>query len=256
MRVKTNFVTWIVVRSLTLLVAFLGATVVSAKAGIVDAYFIGGSSVTVTGAGVVGNSGDQWNAITTSSTSASNLPLHDTIGTSTGITLSYSGAGPDGGPFFSPIPSPNPNLTSTYADSFTGGNPNNIISLSLSGLTPLGAYHVYVYDVADYHVGTSRPGVVSMAAANGGATASFNGNGNLSTWVQGSNYVLLSATANGIGGLSFDISPTGGNHEIDLNGLQLVSVASVPEPSSMTLLGTAGVLGGFIYCVRRRRAAA
>jgi PEP-CTERM motif len=241
------------IRGLSFLIAMLGSMMGSAGAGTVDVYFIGGSPVTVTGAGVVGQSGDQWNGITThsNSTSGSNISLDNTSGQSSGVLLSYAGAGGDGGPFYSPIPSPNPNLTSTYADSFTGSNPNNVISLSLSGLTLQGKYELYVYDVADYHVGTSRPGVVTLATANGGTSANFNGNGNLSTWVQGSNYILLTAEASGSGVLSFTISPTGGNHEVDLNGFQLVS--SVPEPSSIVLLGLAGVLSGVgLWRLRQR----
>jgi hypothetical protein len=241
------------VRGLCFLFAVISSMTGTAGAGMIDVYFIGGGPVTVTGAGVVGNSGDYWNGVTTQGTSGSNIVLSNTSNQSTGVSLSYSGAGGDGGPFFSPISSPNPNLTSTFADSYTGNTPNNVISLSLSGLSPLGTYNLYVYDVADYRVGTSRPGIVSIGATNGGASVSFDGNGNLSTWVSGSNYVLLSFTASASGALSFSISPSGGNHEVDLNGFQLISLSSVPEPSSVVLLGSGAiVLLGYVQ-VRRRR---
>jgi hypothetical protein len=240
------------VRRLCYIFAAITSMTGTAGAGMIDASFIGGGSVTVTGAGVVGSSGDYWNSITTVGTSGSNIALSNTSGQSTGVALSYSGAGGDGGPFYSPTPSPNPDLTSTYADSYTGGNPNNVISLSLSGLAPGGTYDLYVYDVADYHAGASRPGIVSIGTANGGESAAFDGNGNLSTWVSGSNYVLLSFTASASGTLSFSISPSGYDHEVDLNGFQLVSLSSVPEPSSVVLmsLGAAGLWG---YALARRR---
>ena len=72
------------------------------QAGTLDAYFIGGGPVTLTGGGVIGNGGDFWNGIKTVGTSGWNIALSDTSSQSTGVSLSYSGAGGDGGPCFSP----------------------------------------------------------------------------------------------------------------------------------------------------------
>ena len=122
--------------SLCFLLAVIGSMTGTAGAVMIDVSFIGGGPVTVTGAGVVGSGGDYWNGVTTLGTSGSNIALSNTSDQPTGLPAELFGAGGDGGPFYSPTPSPNPNLTSTYADSFTGNNPNNVISLALGGFRP------------------------------------------------------------------------------------------------------------------------
>ena len=232
--------------------AFLAAMSVwggSAHAGLIDVAFAGGSPLTVMGAGVIGSAGDTWNGIlttTTATSSGSNIALNDTTGLNTGVLLSYSGAGLDVGPYSGT--SPNPNLTSRYSDSFTApGNSSNIITVSLSGLIAGAGYNLYVYDVAPTG---SRPGQVTIA---GGSSATFTSNNTLSTWVAGSNYVELMATANSTGSLSFTISPTGGNHEVDFNGFQLQTPSVVPEPGSFVLSTEMIGLLGAGWFLRRGR---
>jgi hypothetical protein len=161
------------------------------------------------------------------------------------VLLSYSGAGLDIGPYSST--SPNRNLTSRYSDSLTApGNSSNNIVVSLSGLIAGAGYDLYVYDVAPTG---SRPGQVTIA---GGSTATFTSNNTLSTWVAGSNYVELMATADRTGSITFTISPTGGNHEIDFNGFQLQTL-SVPEPGSFVLVTEMLGLLGAGWFLRRKR---
>ncbi len=199
-----------------------------------------------TGAGVIGTGSDVWNH---AGYSANSQSLFDSNGHSTGVSMSVVATGNVGG--LGNV-SPNTTLSSEYDYTLSDVTP---ITVSLTGLIPNEAYDLYAYSITDPCCGpqpgsaATRPGLISAALANGGASAPVTANPTLDTWVAGQNYVLLPVVADSSGDLTFTAARLNVNTEADLNGFQLIAV---PEPSAwIALLGVAGM--GLIGLVWRRR---
>jgi hypothetical protein len=168
------------------------------------------------------------------------VSLVNSSGAATGVSVSVHADGGGGG-FHNT--SPNTSISQSY-DWTASGTP---ISVSLTGLTPGGEYQLDTYSITDPCCGTTRPGTVAMAAANGGASEIVTADPSLSTWVLGSNYGFFDLKADGSGDINFSVTRING--EADLNGFQL---QAVPEPTSLAaLLGAAAI--GLVAARRSRR---
>jgi hypothetical protein len=119
--------------------------------------------------------------------------------------------------------------------------------IAFSGLAPNASYNLYIYTQGDTN-GSGRELDVSV---NGGADVITSaGIASLDHFVEGTNYLHLTGTANpsGVVDIAYSAVSTlnGGTGEADINGMQLVS--TVPEPSSLALFGV-----GALACMRRSR---
>jgi hypothetical protein len=204
-------------------------------------------SPTYRGAGVLGAAGDVWNVVSGQfdhAPGASNLSLVTADGTASNVTLSYST--PFG--FFDGTGQIPPalfqgtrfqNLLDAYLFTFDS------VTVSLGGLTPGGTYRLILYSASnvatrdtDFTVGGVTRKVVTPDTA----------------LTPGDGYADFTAAADTSGQISIRVA-VGANFEGDLNGIQLQAMpaaSSVPEPASLTLLGT-GALGLFGSCWRMRK---
>lgn len=203
-----------------------------AHAGLVNVDFnsIGGSSGTYNGAAVLGRVGDTWNTLSGNSfgdtAARSGIALSGSDGTSSGVTISFSGQdgfydvgdcgiGNGCGVFsFSQYKS----LMDDYV--YTSGT----VTVSISGLVFDGAYRVILYSASNH---TGRDTV-------------FNVNGSTKTvvtpdtnFVDGDGYADFTTQADNSGNLSFTFTH-GQNGEGNLNGIQ---IQSIPEPTTFALMG-------------------
>lgn len=207
----------------------LSLSALSAQAGtIADVYFSSGP--TFSGAAVVGSSGDVWNRFGT--TSATNAPLFNVGGTSSGITLTYSGADGVVDDFF---PNGNGFQSTSYANlmnHFLFGS--GTASFTLNGLTPNTNYGLVFYSEGDSLVTGNQFQVTGLSGSN-----LLTNNPALSGFALGQNYLNLTGLSNGLGVLTFSVhDPL--NIEFDLNGFQLSTAAAppaaTPEPSTWVML--------------------
>ena len=102
--------------------------------------------------------------------------------------------------------------------------------INLTGLDA-GTYKVYVYS----QVGTDLPGNLDMTA--NGASYSLSNNGDSTSLIEGTNWMVKTVTVAADGKLSMSFAENS-----QINGLQ---IEAVPEPGSVVLLGIGGafVLG-------------
>ena len=189
---------------------------------------------TESGTAAAPDSGTIWNSITTGGTL--NTVLDSQGNTRSGVSIAFSSA--DGSyRLYNDTTSGSPNpldLMSdyTYGDTYT---------LKISGLTPGQAYGLYAYSHGNKD---NQTGTITLAAANGGASASTSATGNATEFRNiyrygwGYTYVILDGTADSAGTFTFTVN----NY---LNGFQLQRL-SAPGISGLTnqtiVAGTTTVL--------------
>ena len=219
--------------------ALLAAAGIAQATPLIDVQFSSDASHAQSGGAVIGFGGDTWNNLT--SGHAGSGSLVDTTGAASGVSLSF-----DANNFWESDPSyfqfagqADANLMQGYLVGY-GGQPD--ISLSFTGLVPGQAYGFWVYTQGDDNSNGRSIGV----SANGGAAAVATQT-NTGHFVDGNNYVYLTAFADGAG----DVTLLGHdlNGEANIDGVQ---VMAVPEPSELVLMmAGAMLLAGFV--VRRNR---
>ena len=244
-------------KTLLLMVLFVVTGVVSAQAQLlVDVQFGGNcygsyNADQQTGAGLVGNAGDQWNNIAFSSdvyttSTPFTTSLNNVGGTASGVSLNIA---PSQGVLSeystgSQLPgTPLANLYEGFLDADTGTYTNaggNVSStFTFSGLTAGQSYNLYVYSAPNH----DRESTWSL---NSSTPVQVGPNSGATTLVSPNNYLLLTGTADVSGNLILQAATVGGD-EIDVNGFQL-QAQSVPEPSTYALM-----LGGILALIAFRR---
>jgi hypothetical protein len=212
----------------------------------------------------------QWNRVTGSGTTtitASNLTDSDGDSTGIGIELRINGSYLElaGQQEMGGIPRTYEDLMSDYVFLSSPTN-TQVVSKSgrIFGLDPSKLYDVYLYAQGDDFNVDFSPGQNALFTINGlSKQTSWDGvEGGNGLLVEGIEYVRYSVAASALGEIAFTyanvVSGPGGNVVTDLdginsrfagiNGIQIVDVALVPEPS-VVLLGGVGLLG----LLRRRR---
>ncbi len=219
--------------------ALLAAASTAHAAQVIDVQFSNGASHAQTGAAVVGSSGDTWNNFTTGATGHG--ALVDASDAATGVSLSFSASN-----FWEADPTymrftgqPDANLMQGYLVGYAG-QPD--IALAFSGLAAGHEYGFWIYTQGDDN-GAGRS--ISLSA-NGGAAAVATQT-NAGSFLQGDNYVYLTAVADRNGDIDILGHDLAG--EANINGVQLMAV---PEPSQALLLAGGLLLAG--AAARRRRA--
>ena len=157
--------------------------------------------------------------------------------------------------------------TSTYGDPTSPANAllggtliassNNTGTVTLAGLADSGNYTLYIYgqnagynsDITTYSIttGTGSPasGQFNNTVDGGSSSGIFYNNST------NNNYTIFDATANATGTLT--VSFTGGAGEGVLNGLQVIGVTPVPEPTVIGMLAIGSGIG--LLLLKRRRVA-
>ena len=212
----------------------------------------------------------QWNRVTGSGTTtitASNRTDSDGDSTGIGIELGINGSYLElaGQQEMGGIPRTYEDLMSDYVFLSSPTN-TQVVSKSgrIFGLDPSKLYDVYLYAQGDDFNVDFSPGQNALFTINGlSKQTSWDGvEGGNGLLVEGIEYVRYSVAASALGEIAFTyanvVSGPGGNVVTDLdginsrfagiNGIQIVDVALVPEPS-VVLLGGVGLLG----LLRRRR---
>lgn len=216
-------------KAATLVGCVLASMAVHASLVNVDFNSISGGSGTYSGAAILGSVGDTWNVIsgnTSDTTARSNLALSESNGAGSAVAISFSGQTgfyDVGGCGFSLgcgifSGTPYQSLMDDYLYSY------GTATVSLSGLTPNGAYRVILYSASN---NTSRDTVFNV---NGSTRTVVTPDTN---FVNGDGYGDFTTMADNIGNLSFTFA-SGQNGEGDLNGLQ---IQSIPEPTTFALMG-------------------
>ena len=203
----------------------------------------------------------------TTTITASNLTDSDGDSTGIGIELGINGSYLElaGQQEMGGIPRTYEDLMSDYVFLSSPTN-TQVVSKSgrIFGLDPSKLYDVYLYAQGDDFNVDFSPGQNALFTINGlSKQTSWDGvEGGNGLLVEGIEYVRYSVAASALGEIAFTyanvVSGPGGNVVTDLdginsrfagiNGIQIVDVALVPEPS-VVLLGGVGLLG----LLRRRR---
>jgi aryl-phospho-beta-D-glucosidase BglC (GH1 family) len=182
---------------------------------------------TMTGAAVLGNAGDQWNAIDVNA--AGSLPLLYADGTASGVTMTFtSGGGYDVKSYGGATPfaaTPYDSLMEDYL--YTGGA---VQTITLSGLAAHASYRLVLYNAAN-----SGSGSRTTYFTVNGTSASSVWDGASGALIAGVDYVdFRTVLSDGLGNLTITYSGDG-TLEGDLDGFQLL-----PAPLGITpsLIGT------------------
>jgi hypothetical protein len=202
-----------------------------------------------------------------------NIPLVDSLGNSTSLLLTVSEILPNNKNDFIHETSQtaagsdglSPNPLSLMGSEWTSNSTSEKLVFSLTGLTANAPFSLYVYGASNATT-KGQGGTFTLAAGNGGASATtnvgtgfvspsyanenfsvFDNNPTLSinpTPEQGLSWNVVTGTADGTGTVTFTETPsesTGTLVKEAINGFQLDVSTSVPEPTSVGLLGLAGL---------------
>ncbi len=192
---------------------------------------IGGTNYSGPGADTGGVTSEYWNPITFDGTTSAGLASDDSTQTTVKFTDTSADYVSSGGAtaisLFTPFIRVDGNNGNSGDDTET-----------LSGVSA-GVYDLYIYSQNGGYA--SRGGIFTL----GSAVQTVTNNGDQSSFVEGVNYTeFTNITLETAGSIAFSYVPNPPQYgEGDLNGVQLVEVATVPEPSTWAmLLGGAGLL--------------
>ena len=221
------------------------------ESGLVDFQWVGtsGSSTvgpTMTGAAVLGSSGDVWNQIVgqadQAATQVSDQTLYLTNGsTASGAYITTPAYGANNLSLFEVIygayTNPNSNLFGQQLLNYS--TTSTAPFATISGLNPGQTYNLYLYSASIS--GTSSTLTNTYSIVGSGTYSASITPANAGTYTLGINYAELSVKAGGGGDISLAMNAA------QISGFQL---QAVPEPSVVALLGLAGA--GLLLLARPR----
>jgi hypothetical protein len=216
-----------------------------AQSQLINFYADPSKATPVSGAAVLGNSGDLWNGVTNVNGSVANAV--DSLGNSTTISLSMSGLGQSDAAVVYGQTSATALLENSYWNLqwFSQG----AFTVTLTGLTANTDYELISYMTGE---GANSGGTATWLDGTGttitGSTH-CTANSQEASFSQGVNYALLTGESDSSGKIVYTVSQDpSGDAAWAWNGLQL-ELAPVPEPSTIAL----GVMGALALLFRRRK---
>lgn len=219
----------------------------------VDFDYASNGSGTYSGQGAYADPGNNfWNSINDLNVDSPPVLKASDGSTDTGITVSLSGYSVDFN--FSGGGTPGPLASSLMQDYlYTHNDGSSPVSFSIGGLTAGETYQFYFYSaVGGNNSVRNRQAVFTLdgvsQSVNGYSSATVGGV-LYTSFVQGDNYLEFTVTPTSTSLEGSFYTPTGA--EAEFNGLQIVQVSAVPEPSTYTLLASLTALG--VVVLRRRR---
>jgi pectin methylesterase-like acyl-CoA thioesterase len=189
---------------------------------------------TYTGTAAAPDTGTKWNSISAAGTLGTVLDSQGN--TVSGVAIVFSSSGTVH--LYNDTAAGNPNPSALMSDYTYGAT----YTLTITGLAPNQAYGLYAYSHGNVD---NQAGTITLAGANGGASASTSQTGdssnfrNIYMYGQGYNYVFLNGITDGSGTFTFTVV----NY---LNGFQLQKLAA-PTVTGLTnqtiIAGNSTVLG-------------
>lgn len=196
------------------------------------------------GAAVLGTAGDTWNGVWgnfSGTPAVLNLPLVDSTGAATSLTLSAPALGYiDAGSTTTP-----PLFSGSAYDlmrDYVYASAADQKTITVAGLTAGADYRLVLYSSTNLAGRKTDFTVSGVTKSVSPITAS--------SLIEGVNYADFITAADGSGELSFTF--TGDGSESALNGFQIQSVTAVPEPSSLTMVSLIGIFVAGYLCRRRK----
>lgn len=225
----------------------IGASAVTARATLIDVNYEGNQTNNMTGAAILGSSGDTWNNIPNLPTNPTNL--EEVNGSSSGISVTN---GTISGDFSNSAPdTANP---AALMNGYIYSSVSTGVSITLSGLAANSSFQLVVYGAGN---DSGQGDIFSYSNAtgswdNGISTTTGTSRDITVAGAEGINYVVFNGTTS-TG--SFTITATANKSVLStnvysmINGFQLET--AVPEPTSLALYGSGGL--ALLLVGRRRR---
>ncbi len=204
-------------------------SIVVRASGILNARWQGtqGTTQTYTGGAVIGAGGDQWNSFFVGTGSSTNLLDNAGVATPIGVawTSDIAWHNLDRNGFCTP----SPNGFCPLMNGYLAKNSGVVANVNFSGLPANSSWDMLLYQQIDS--GGSRRISVTINGTTTALTTTDN-SGTDSTFIQGKNYLVVTANTDGSGNFNVAYRGVGPDPEGDINGIQLrphVSGASITQ---------------------------
>ena len=234
-------------------------SIVVRAAGILNTRWQGtqGTTQTYTGGAVIGAGGDQWNSFFVGTGSGTNLLDNAGVATPIGVSwtsdIAWHNLDRNG------FCTPSPNGFCPLMNGYLAKNSGVVANVNFSGLPANSSWDMLLYQQIDS--GGSRRISVTINGTTTALTTTDN-SGTDSTFIQGKNYLVVTANTDGSGNFNVAYRGVGPDPEGDINGIQLrphVSGASITQtvaPSgpvstayNLALLATGGSGSGRVWSI-------
>ena len=214
----------------------IGASAVTARATLIDVNFEANNSNTMTGAAILGSSGDTWNNL--AGTAPGSTDLLQINNSTSGISLATS----DHGDYNFTGGNPG-NLMDGYLDGISGAN----VILTLNGLPTHATFELVMYGSVG---STSQADSITTSLTGSTVYTTTGSTSNIyAANANGRAYAVITGNTGSSTTLKITAAPNTGDSYSIVNGFQLET--AVPEPASLALYGSGGLV--LLLAGRRRR---
>jgi hypothetical protein len=214
-----------------------------AQSSLWDVQFSGdfNSPVAQSGAAAIGGSGNEWNLCLGGSGIQT---LFNATGSSGSVNISWNSYGaataPNGSGEYGFYGTADANLMRGYLYALGAD------TIAVSGLAALSDYTIYLYTQGD----SASSGRELAVTTDLGTYTSSAAEATAGSFVEGQNYLVVSAETDAAGTMNLTYSPAEG--EADVNGLQISGGGTVPEPGTNALLAV-GAVAMVVVCRRAKK---
>ncbi len=193
-----------------------------------------GTTQTYTGAAVIGTAGDTWNSFFTGT--ASNQPLVDNAGQSLPVSVSWNSVTAWHSLSRNGFCTPTPTGFCPLMNGYIAQNGGTVANVNFSGLPANTSWDMLLYNQID------SGGLRRISVTINGTTTAFTTTdvaGTDSTFIQGKNYLVVTANTDNSGNFNIAYRGIGADNEADINGIQLRPHVSGASINQLTLTNPA-----------------